>query len=658
MVNIVQRKQKGKKTTKTKKNVKKNVKKHKKIKNNPKNNKENDIENKTVEPFLPSIKIQPNPIEAKKIELSSITKNIIHKNDEGIINEEINNKKNKNDQIVINSNNSNYNLQKMNNNIINYFNTFNSMKSNYRPKGLENFNYNCYMNSLLQCFFYLKDFRKFFLEKNFQREQLMCQALKDVMNGLNIKDGKYFYSARKLKNEIKKDIIFKDGQGSDVTDLLDYIFNNIISENDRDISSEHTVEYQTQTDDKILMYKDLYNEINFNIIINNLFLGFYEKEFKCINNHLKYSFQSEYRIVFSLEEIFSYYKGKDNLTLYDCFEHYKKIQKTINEEEKKEEEEEQKVDESNSNGSFLKKSKEDSLKDSAEELLEDSDSSEKENQNENKSETFDKCQKCEEKYMLVEKIFRSPKYLIIILDRGYNKKCDKKVIFDEEIDLINYIDDEAYEWHTKYKLTGVCTHHGRSGNSGHYTSICLCDDNNYYYFSDSYSRPLKNKEELYEGSPYILFYSRLELTQMQKVINKNFFLFRSKIINLMSRIEKIKEFSVINQLEFNNLNYTITEKNEIFEKITTFQVDFTEFVHKSKKPKITIIKTFIERKKKEENEKKEKGTIFWDEDLLDEVNIKRIEHFIDSYFKEFKCYLIENNITVTKKKKSGCCCIL
>ena len=126
----------------------------------------------------------------------------------------------------------------------------------------------------------------------------------------------------------------------------------------------------------------------------------------------------------------------------------------------------------------------------------------------------------------------------------------------------------------------------------------------------------------------------------------------------MSRIEKIKEFSVVNQLEFNNLNYTITEKNEIFEKITTFQVDFTEFVHKSKKPKITIIKTFIERKKKEENEKKEKGTIFWDEDLLDEVNIKRIENFIDSYFKEFKFYSNDNNTMVTKKKKSGCCCIL
>jgi hypothetical protein len=203
------------------------------------------------------------------------------------------------------------------------------------------------------------------LTNDFKKEQLMCQAMKDVMKGLNIIDGKSFYSAKKIKNEIKKNSIFKDGEGSDVTDLLDYIFENIISEFEKDSSSTHTVEYQTKTHDKKFMYREQYNEINFNIIINSLFVGFYEKEFKCENGHLKYSFQSEYRIVFSLEEIFSYYKNKEYLTLYDCFDHYRNVQ-TINEIET-EEEEDKKSDESNScDNSFIHKRNEESIKNSIE----------------------------------------------------------------------------------------------------------------------------------------------------------------------------------------------------------------------------------------------------------------------------------------------------
>ena len=41
------------------------------------------------------------------------------------------------------------------------------------------------------------------------------------------------------------------------------------------------------------MLNEIFNETYFNIIINKLFAGFYEKEFECENGHRKYSFQDE-----------------------------------------------------------------------------------------------------------------------------------------------------------------------------------------------------------------------------------------------------------------------------------------------------------------------------------------------------------------------------
>ena len=572
---------------------------------------------------------QENDIEKEKNDAILIINKKDKKEDRAIQKEKIEIKKSQNNIKVLKIDNNDSDIPKMNNILIKEINKKKLGLKNYKPKGLENFNYNCYMNSLLQCLFYLKEFRNYFLTNNFEKNQLVCLAMKDVMNGLNINDGKNFFSPRKMKNEIKKNEIFKDGEGSDVTDLLDYIFAGINSEIEQDSSSNHTVEYQTQIQDKRQVYKETYKEINFDIIINKLFVGFYEKEFKCKSGHLKYSFQSEYRIVFSLEELFSYYKDKKVLTLYDCFDHYNRTQKIEEIEDNKEED-----DVSNSSDIFNKKSNEE-------------DSEEKSDLNPNDedgSKNIDKCQNCEQKYIFVEKVFRTPKYLIIILDRGYKKKCDKTVIFDEIIDLSNYMDDEKYEYQEKYKLTGVCVHHGRSGNCGHYTSICLCDDDKYYHLNDSHSSILKNNDEFYEGSPYILFYSRLELTSKQKLIKSYFYQLKRKIVSIIKTIESMKCYSIIEINDFHILKYIFTETKSKENNTTTIEIDFSEFNHKSKNPKLTIKKTLIANKR----DKEEKENIYWDDNLSNEENEENFEKTIRSYFKEFE---IKN-----KSNKSINCC--
>ena len=555
------------------------------------------------------------------IESNSVLKEI---KEDKLIKKEKNKKKQNNIKLIkyenIDNDDDNYNK---NNILINNINPVNI--KNYKPKGLENFNCNCYMNSLLQCLFYLKEFRQFFLDNKFEKEQLICQAMKDVVIGLNTQDGKNYYSPRRMKNEIKKDIIFKDGEGSDVTDLLDFIFAGIISELDKDSSSMHTVEYQNLTQDKRLVYREAYNEINFQIIINKLFVGFYEKEFIRNNNIFKYSFQSEYRIVFSLEEIFSYYKGKKVLTLYDCFDHYKRVQNIDDIESKSHED-----DKSISFDDCIKKS-------SFDESEEESES----NQDKEELETKDKSQKCEGKYTLIEKIFRTPKYLILILDRGYKKKCDKTVFFDEEIDLSDYIDDNTYEYQTKYKLVGVCIHHGRSGNSGHYTSICLCDDNKYYHLNDSHSSCLKDKNEFYKGSPYILFYSRFDLTEKQKAIKLCHNQLKSKIKNVIIKMERMNKYEIEKIYELYLMKYIIKEKKFNTLNETTIEIDFSELKHNSLNPKLKIKRLFKAKKK----EKKEEENIYWDDNLSNKENEEIFEKAIESYFKDFE----------NKNKKSIIC---
>ena len=289
--------------------------------------------------------------------------------------------------------------------------------------------------------------------------------------------------------------------------------------------------------------------------------------------------------------------------------------------------------ESESSDSFIQKDNENSEEKSESEL-----------NDEELSDNNDKCQKCEQKYTLVEKLFRTPKYLIIILDRGYNKICDKTVIYDEVLDLSDYIDDENYEYQAKYKLTGVCVHHGRSGKFGHYTSICLCDDNKYYHLNDSHSSILKNTNELYENSPYILFYSRLELTKKQKDVISYFSQLKQKIVDITKTIENLKNYSIHKTEDFYTLKYKIIETKFREKNTTIIQIDFSEFNHKSKNPKINIKK----KMKSNNRDKVEKEIIHWDDNIYNEENKENFEQAIESYFKDF---LIKHK----SKKKSGCC---
>ena len=340
------------------------------------------------------------------------------------------------------------------------------MNKSYYPKGLYNFCCNCYMNSLLQCLYYCIDFRNGILSMETPNPDSFVNSLKVLFKELKNSSERCVYP-KIIKEKLNSNPLFKNGIGADANDLLDFFFNSIYLELKPDNSNNETVDYEARIYDKNAMLKEAREDIGTKIILDDIFLGMYEKEFKCKNGHIKYSFQTEYKIIFSLESISRFF-NKDKFNIYDCFDY---------------------------NFSF-------------------------------EEQMSEKCfsNNCKHKMSLFEKVYEIPKILIIILDRGYHKKFDKNVDFFLEIDLAKYIDKDKKNSYSnnsnKYTLIGVSTHKGHTGKSGHYISFCLCDDNNYYLFNDACSEKINNAyiiETLKQGSPYILFYRRKEKETIKKI---------------------------------------------------------------------------------------------------------------------------------------------
>jgi hypothetical protein len=331
----------------------------------------------------------------------------------------------------------------------------------------------------------------------------MCLGLKGLMEGL--KNCKFHsFNPKKIKNELNNYDLFRNGKEADATDLLDHIFYSVISEIKNEDMSCDTIRYENRLYDKKAMFDDIKKDIDLSIIINKYFLGFYEKEYKCENGHKKYSFQNEYRIIFPLENISNFYKDKQKLTLYDCFSY----------------------------------------------------------NYQNKIKDFERCYKCESYFNLIEKIYQTPKVLIIILDRGPNKKIQQTIEFEEYINLKEYVDDDYKGNKNEFKLIGVITHFGSSGGFGHYISYCLCDDNNYYCFNDSNVSLITEKgkkidiNSLYKGSAYVLFYQKM------KVDERKDYLFKSNVVDYNNNAINLNQWMLekINQI-CNKYHFNLKENN-------------------------------------------------------------------------------------------------
>lgn len=323
------------------------------------------------------------------------------------------------------------------------------------PKGLKNYGYNCYMNSLLQCLFYIQEFRNYFInnEYNFkENEQPLCKGLSEVMIGLKNDYNNYFEPKNFQKIIEKKNNLFAEFKPADTKDLFFNIIDSILNElliEEKALSVRSNLNGELNINE-IQMFNELQKENDQNNIINKLFLGYYENIYKCKNGNCIFSFNTDAFILFNLEQISRYYNN-NQLELENCFEY-------------------------NFNRRY------------------------------NTSFYCSICKK-NETNIAEDKIYRPPKILVLILDRGKAKSFKGNVTFHISLDLKNIIEEKKRNYSSKYKLISFIIHSGPSNLSGHYTTYCLTDNGKYFYFNDENVTEIQGNIN-YIGDPYLLFYMR------------------------------------------------------------------------------------------------------------------------------------------------------
>ena len=119
-------------------------------------------------------------------------------------------------------------------------------------------------------------------------------------------------------------------------------------------------------------------------------------------------------------------------------------------------------------------------------------------------------QKCfvNSKTEVTDNYFLFPNVLVLFLNYGKDIKFDCKVEFSEIIDLSNY--SLAEKTPKVFKLLGLITHLGVSGDSGHYIAYCRHFDGSFCCFNDKNVTTVKfNECKKNENLNYVLFYEKM-----------------------------------------------------------------------------------------------------------------------------------------------------
>ena len=422
----------------------------------------------------------------------------------------------------------NQNYQKVNYQILN--------SNNFRLIGLANVGATCYMNATLQCFFNVPELTKYLLNNNiyrkitqnnhtFELSSAYCYLLYHVCCDENVKV-KGYYEPRNFKNVISwKNPLFKGVNANDSKDLVNFMLEemnqeliNLEPKIDNNNNMNNNNIHMNQTDKYLMLslFKENFAKNNNSIIAKNFFFITQTKTRCNLCNILKYNYQTLYLLEFPLEIVFKYCldnnkkcvdnEGKKCISLKYCFQQYHLP-----------------TEFSGDNQLYC-----------------------------------NSCSKLTNSYNQ-SLLYSLPKTLIIILNRGRGKVFDCKVDFPSELDLEQYV--LCPQSITKYKLSGVITHLGDSGMSGHFIAFCRHRlDNKWYRFNDAIVTLCQDQNNEYKiGSPYILFYEAND--------NKSNVLFDGKIADTNSFVHKNKNnfnmnnMNMINSIKNMNLNMNINRMN-------------------------------------------------------------------------------------------------
>lgn len=382
-------------------------------------------------------------------------KNFVFENN--LMNQNVQNNNELYDQNPTRNNSKLYNQNAQNNNAL----------YNRKPTGLINYGASvCYMNALLQCFYYCYPMTEYFLKMdNYQLSKLglVSKAYYDFVKGLYSGNE---YSAKNFKDAlIYTDPSFDGKEGKDSKDLALFILSELNEELKENENSLMVLNKNVDKYNKIEVYNEKINLIKFNknnTIISDLFNHLIVIEHKCNNNKCHniyskrfYNVQEQNIIIFELENIFKRRnKPSKQISIDECIFYY--FEKEI-------------ID----------------------------------------------CPFCKAlKLEIKRSICALPNIFIFVMSRGKNAKYDCQIKFKKEIDLQNWyipIDEKLKGKNTKYNLicaTLVYDWYKGFAHGGHTVAICKNFGNDQYYIFNDSTVKLSDLNRVYDQTPYILFYER------------------------------------------------------------------------------------------------------------------------------------------------------
>ena len=394
-----------------------------------------------------------------------------------------------------NTNPINNNSPQINNNINNYLNNNNNKDNqksqndnnqinppvpnpNYKyifpKKGLKNIGSTYYMNATLQCLLHVCELIVYFLEEYPKDKNTLNDTNKNVKSRGDISEAFYklvkgvcdtetyssynSYNSAFSPDEFKRALglhnsQFRQFEANYSKDLILYLLQTMHDELNYFGNKNKKMNFYPNQYDMVMAYNyftTVYNSNNFSKI-SVLFYGTYKNSTICrICKNILYNFQKFEFISFAM-----YNYNKKKFDLYDGFRDNSKISLLTGD-----------------NKFFC-----------------------------------GKCNKLQDAETTC-KIFEPPNKLLINIDYGKNKMYKpSSVNFDEVIDITEFVDFD-YKLRIKYRIIGVCTDYGYSGQTGHYIAFCKnTRENKWYEFNDSSCREC-GKNSIYGGSPYLLLYER------------------------------------------------------------------------------------------------------------------------------------------------------